>query len=532
MLPPGALGERLLARVLEDVEPLVAAAAEYRVGEPADRDVDVELPDGTRVVGTVGGLYGHAHRARRVLPARARSSGSGPGSRLVALTAATGEPWRAVTVGRGERFGIARAIAGPLPPRAGARACSPSWCAARGRAARAAAAVHRHRPRVRPRVRTGAAPPRPTRWPRRPGAGPTGPVPETRRPRPRARAGAGPRPPSVLAGRARAAGGEPTRFGALALRLWGPLLQWRTWCADDRRPRARRRSTCCGPLPTGTTVLEASAGTGKTFTIAALVARYVAEGVARSTSCCVVTFGRAADPGAARAGARAAASAPSARSPTRPHARPATDAVLAHLADAPTPRSRCGGAGSRDALADFDAATIATTHQFCQQVLAGLGVAGDTDPARCSSRTSTTWSPRSSTTSTCASAATARAGPPPFDRADALRARAAPAVERPAGRLVPRDAERRRGRRHAGPRSRAAVRAEVDRRKRRRGVLSYDDLLTRLARRAGRPASGAGRRGRLRARYRVVLVDEFQDTDPVQWDDPAPRLPRARRRWC
>ena len=34
----------------------------------------------------------------------------------------------------------------------------------------------------------------------------------------------------------------------------------------------------CGPLPTGVTVLEASAGTGKTFTIAALAARYVADG--------------------------------------------------------------------------------------------------------------------------------------------------------------------------------------------------------------------------------------------------------------
>ena len=33
-----------------------------------------------------------------------------------------------------------------------------------------------------------------------------------------------------------------------------------------------------GPLPTGVTVLEASAGTGKTYTIAALAARYVAEG--------------------------------------------------------------------------------------------------------------------------------------------------------------------------------------------------------------------------------------------------------------
>src|ERR1700730_7551014 len=34
----------------------------------------------------------------------------------------------------------------------------------------------------------------------------------------------------------------------------------------------------CRPLPTGVTVLEASAGTGKTYTVAALAARYVAEG--------------------------------------------------------------------------------------------------------------------------------------------------------------------------------------------------------------------------------------------------------------
>ena len=32
------------------------------------------------------------------------------------------------------------------------------------------------------------------------------------------------------------------------------------------------------------------------------------------------------------------------------------------------------------ALADFDAATIATTHGFCQEVLGGLGVAGDLEP--------------------------------------------------------------------------------------------------------------------------------------------------------
>src|ERR687898_2927083 len=50
----------------------------------------------------------------------------------------------------------------------------------------------------------------------------------------------------------------------------------------------------CGELPTGTTVLEASAGTGKTYTIAALAARYIAEGVAELGELMLVTFGRMA----------------------------------------------------------------------------------------------------------------------------------------------------------------------------------------------------------------------------------------------
>ena len=51
-----------------------------------------------------------------------------------------------------------------------------------------------------------------------------------------------------------------------------------------------------GPLPAdaSTTVLEASAGTGKTYTVGALVTRYVAEGVATLDQMLVITFGRAA----------------------------------------------------------------------------------------------------------------------------------------------------------------------------------------------------------------------------------------------
>ena len=56
----------------------------------------------------------------------------------------------------------------------------------------------------------------------------------------------------------------------------------------------------------------------------------------------------------------------------------------------------------------------------------------------------------------------------------------------------------------------------MERRKHRRGVLGYDDLLSRLA--DALVADDAPARERMRQRWKVVLVDEFQDTDPVQWD--------------
>ena len=59
------------------------------------------------------------------------------------------------------------------------------------------------------------------------------------------------------------------------------------------------------------------------------------------------------------------------------------------------------------------------------------------------------------------------------------------------------------------------MRAEVDRRKRRLGVLGYDDLLSRLA--DALADEDAPARERMRQRWPIVLVDEFQDTDPVQW---------------
>ena len=48
--------------------------------------------------------------------------------------------------------------------------------------------------------------------------------------------------------------------------------------------------------------------------------------------------------------------------------------------------------------------------------------------------------------------------------------------------------------------------------------MTYDDLLTRLRDTLADDEHGAAACARLRERYRVALVDEFQDTDPIQWE--------------
>ena len=98
---------------------------------------------------------------------------------------------------------------------------------------------------------------------------------------------------------------------------------------------------------------------------------------------------------------------------------------------------------------------------------------------------------------------------PAFDRTEALRlARRRSATCRPASRPAGASGTA------AVRLSATAVRGEVERRKRARGLYTHDDLVTRLHDALGDPVREAAQR--LRSRYRVVLVDEFQDTDPLQ----------------
>jgi exodeoxyribonuclease V beta subunit len=270
----------------------------------------------------------------------------------------------------------------------------------------------------------------------------------------------------------------------------------------------------CGPLPEGTTVLEASAGTGKTFTIAALATRYVAEGIADLSQVMLVTFSRAATQELReRVRERLVSAEHGLVDPARARAQ-GDDTLLRLLAGAPDDEVQLRRRRLTRALASFDAATIATTHGFCQQMLAGLGMAGDMEPA-------TTFVERiddlvAEVVDDLYLRKYARSpDAPTIDYATARKV-ARDAMADLHAELVPTDAAD--GSAAQQRQSLAlAVRREVESRKRARQLLDYDDLLTRLRDALLDPVRGPAAGDRIRSRYRVVLVDEFQDTDPVQW---------------
>lgn len=268
------------------------------------------------------------------------------------------------------------------------------------------------------------------------------------------------------------------------------------------------------PLPAGITVLEASAGTGKTFAITALAVRYIAEGH-RPDGLLLMTFTIAAT---SELRERLRVGLVDARDRLvdigSGQRLAGGDELVAALCAAPPGEVRVRATRLAQAVANFDAVTVATTHGFCLQVLRGLGVAGDLDADAALVDDLEALVDEVVDDIYLREFSHGRALP--FDHATARLVGHAAALRQTFAELAPYPPE---------PVSvadcrvafAAEVRAEVQRRTRRAGLLGFDDLQRRLRDVLISAPHGAAVAARLRERFPVVLIDEFQDTDPVQF---------------
>lgn len=269
-----------------------------------------------------------------------------------------------------------------------------------------------------------------------------------------------------------------------------------------------------GPLPApgSTTVLEASAGTGKTFVLAGLVTRYLAEGAATLDDMLLITFSRAATAELRERVRDQIVAAVAAFDAAVDDATPAENELITHLLSGTEDDRARRCTNLKNALAEFDSATIATTHEFCQLVLKSLGVAGDSD-AGVALVEDLSDLVGEIVDDVYLRRFGAQTDAPAFGR-DAALALATAVVEKAGTELRPRAPQ---------PGTMADIRVqfarevleELEIRKRRLGILHFDDLLSRLADALEPEDSPA--RDRMRRRWSIVMIDEFQDTDPIQW---------------
>jgi len=265
-----------------------------------------------------------------------------------------------------------------------------------------------------------------------------------------------------------------------------------------------------GPLPTGRVAIEASAGTGKTFTLAALATRYLAETDFTPSDLLIVTFTRAATA--------------ELRSRIRQQMLEAAVALgsnnlgesllVRHLASADRDLRR---RRLESAVADFDAASISTIHGFAAQVRRTLGLSSAIDPdARLDAGTD------DFVVAACAdalAAASLRSIPSgDFPSLKSLVAATGKKVGGPDLVLAPDGSE------PGVDASYVLVHdlvvdavTRLGSRRRSEGTIGFDDILIEL-RDELTSGSAAAAIEALQSRYKVVLIDEFQDTDRVQWD--------------
>lgn len=276
-----------------------------------------------------------------------------------------------------------------------------------------------------------------------------------------------------------------------------------------------------GPLPTARTrvLLEASAGTGKTYAIITLAVRFLAEGRITLPELLLITFTRDATR-ELRVRLRDKLTEVAAALTAEPSDTP-PDPIVAAI-DQQSDRN-LAVERLRAALSEFDRATIATTHEFCATMLHELGMLVDHDVSEVLAEDRDVfiheiavdcWLRRFSK----------QPGRPSlplkvreFDKRSALKI-AKRVTDNPGARLWP---EPDHPELTEVAREQVAfahdVAAEFERRKRHHRVQTFDDLQDRLHAALTNPVTGDLVAQRLADRFPLVMVDEFQDTDPVQW---------------
>jgi exodeoxyribonuclease V beta subunit len=267
------------------------------------------------------------------------------------------------------------------------------------------------------------------------------------------------------------------------------------------------------PIPPGTLAIDASAGTGKTFALAGLTTRAVVELGAGPSELLVVTFTRAAAAELRDRVRRQLVVAAGLFAGDGP-----APAGLEWLGDlrSPTPSARRRQVDHLErAVTEFDAMTVTTIHGFATQVLGTLGSAAGVDPDAVLVNDDARLV-REVAGDVLAAAALERPGPDGLPGLVQLVRAVQTAASLPGVDLRPAPGSD--GDEVATLRT-ALVRRCLETmasRRRRRGTMSFGDVLDHLATALDGP-SGAEVAATLRARYRVALIDEFQDTDPVQW---------------
>ncbi|MGA1555753.1 MAG: UvrD-helicase domain-containing protein [Ilumatobacteraceae bacterium] len=260
------------------------------------------------------------------------------------------------------------------------------------------------------------------------------------------------------------------------------------------------------PTP-GLTVLEASAGTGKTFSLAGLTVLGLARGDVTTRQLCVVTFTEAATAELTGRLRSRLAQAAELLGRWTPGDQVSNDPVDAVLLDGDEAERETRAARLQAALADFDAATISTIHGFCQRLLTAAGadaveVTGDDEDVVEVVRDHILANGLElGEPDRLVTAVRRRLALP--DAAMAEHPSAVPDVRARLDVVI------------------AAVDAcvaEVAVRRSRWRRRTFDSMLSDTRDLLVDPVRGPAMVAELRGRFRLVLIDEFQDTDRVQWD--------------